>query len=469
MGDREVMRCSLFCFFRIGGSALKGLGSMLSNNYRNNGYRRLKGGRFMVMVLMIILTAGCLTGCGGAAEKGSGDTDTSDEYGGIDAPGFERTVITADRIKNNETYVHGEEGYYLLAENGGKTEFKVEHKEHGGTYWACAAATSMESNALVKNNKKITVEPSDIVKAVYDENKSEGICPEKINIWDYGGKGWSVAETLSNGFGRYYLKSVIDCKGLPRDTVKELIKKYGAMTMGINSIHNGRWLYDGYLTQYDSDNEDDHMVAVVGWDDHFPKEYFKETPSGDGAWITQDSSLDGDYVYISYDTRIDNAYIFELADDHADILTYEGGCRGSISAGEEVTLANVFHKKGTLKAVGTYICDGCHDINISVYDEESGELLLTQKASFDQSGYYTVELNEKRAVDAFRISVSYFGAAPVEGEEWFDGHLRYKASSEKNRSFVMISDKWYDLSAPETKKRLGLDFTPNNACIKAVF
>ena len=444
----------------------------------------------MIKTVLIVLTVAGLAvlsaGCGD--DRPEPQTDIKS----IEAPGFERTVITEEHSKNGEIYTHGDDGYYLLVENGAATEFYTEHKEHGGTYWACAAATSMESSALVREKERITVDPSDVVEAVYDEDKSEGICPENINIWDYGGKGWPVVEALSNGFGKYYLSAAIDCKGLSRDTVKELIKTHGAMTMGINSIHNGRWLYDGYLTQYDQDNEDDHMVAVVGWDDHFPKEYFRETPSGDGAWITQDSSIDGDYVYISYDTQIKNAYIFELSDGHHDILSYEGGCRGSISTdGEvfsgscltvnddpvkrdegqsaEIAIANIFHKNGMLTAVGTYIIDGCKSIDISIYDEKTGELLHEQKASFDEPGYYTVPLDKQVEADGFRIEVVFDGAAPVEGEEAFDGHLRYKASSEKDQSYIRISDRWYDLADPQTKEKLGIGFTPNNACIKAIF
>lgn len=440
----------------------------------------------LAVVGLVALSAGC----------SSDSVEPQTDIKSIEAPGFERTVITEEHSKNGEIYTHGDDGYYMLAENGAATEFYTEHKEHGGTYWACAAATSMESSALVREKERITVDPSDVVEAVYDEDKSEGICPENINIWDYGGKGWPVVETLSNGFGKYYLSAAIDCKGLSRDTVKELIKTHGAMTMGINSIHNGRWLYDGYLTQYDHDNEDDHMVAIVGWDDHFPKEYFRETPSGDGAWITQDSSIDGDYVYVSYDTEIENAYIFELSDGHQDILSYEGGCRESVSTEGGTALANIFHKRGSLTAVGTYILDGCEDIDISIYDEKTGELLHEQKASFDEparlsgdslpaakeeggnlvsrafggpASYYTIPLDKQVEADGFRIEVVYDGAAPVEGEESFDGHLRYKASSEKDQSYIRISDRWYDLADPQTKEKLGIGFAPNNACIKAIF
>ncbi|MBR0118560.1 MAG: hypothetical protein IJM01_00355, partial [Eubacterium sp.] len=208
-----------------------------------------------------------------------------------------------------------------------------------------------------------------------------------------------------------------------------------------------------------------------------------------------------------------------LSDGHHDILSYEGGCRGSIGTdGEvfsgscltvnddpvkrdegqsaEIAIANIFHKNGMLTAVGTYILDGCKDIDISIYDEKTGELLHEQKASFDEparlsgdslpaakeeggnlvsrafggsASYYTIPLDKQVEADGFRIEVVYDGAAPVEGEEAFDGHLRYKASSEKDQSYIRISDRWYDLADPQTKEKLGIGFAPNNACIKAIF
>lgn len=50
-----------------------------------------------------------------------------------------------------------------------------------------------------------------------------------------------------------------------------------------------------------------------------------------------------------------------------------------------------------------------------------------------------------------------------------DECISYHASAEAGQSFVLIDGKRADLSLPETAEALKLDFTPNNACIKAVY
>lgn len=55
--------------------------------------------------------------------------------------------------------------------------------------------------------------------------------------------------------------------------------------------------------------EANHDVAVIGWDDNYPKENFKITPLGNGAWIIKNSWADNwgekGYAYISYyDTSV---------------------------------------------------------------------------------------------------------------------------------------------------------------------
>ena len=32
-----------------------------------------------------------------------------------------------------------------------------------------------------------------------------------------------------------------------------------------------------------------HDILILGWDDNFPREYFQQTPPGDGAFICQNS------------------------------------------------------------------------------------------------------------------------------------------------------------------------------------
>lgn len=42
-------------------------------------------------------------------------------------------------------------------------------------------------------------------------------------------------------------------------------------------------------------------MTIIDYDDHFPKDYFNEPASEDGAWITYNSSLgSAGFFYVSY-------------------------------------------------------------------------------------------------------------------------------------------------------------------------
>ena len=421
------------------------------------------------IISLILISMMILSGCEGASGNNETDTATSaaaDIPDAIDAPGFERTVITHDQLSKGKQYVHGDDGYFLLAENGAPTELKV---VQCGACWVCAASTSMESSLFLAGEKDVSIDPFDILDKVYDENKEEGFFPETMTKTAYTGDERNIAEALSNGFGDYILTKALDCEGLSRNEIKEAIKNNGAMTLGMTEDHNGRFFVDGYLTQYDSDNLNFHKVALVGWDDHFPKEYFRETPPHDGAWIAQDSLTKEDYYYVSYDSSIVDAFIFEISKKYSDVASYDAGFEKEIKTGDTTTLANVFHKAGTLAAVGTFIPERGENISIKITDENTGELLLEQDASFNIRGYYTIPLEKQIDVTDYRIEITYNGAAAVEGEDWFDGFLKYHVVSKKGQSFVKLDGEWLDLSLAATGDKLGIDFKPNNACIKGLY
>lgn len=409
----------------------------------------------------------CLSGCGSTpAEETASSEPTVEVPKKIEAPGFEKTVQHAERIESGEHYEHGEDGYFLLADQGIKTKLKA---QRSGTCWAHAASTSMESNYLMRTGEEIVVDPYEIVNIVYSDDKKEGVFVGKAGKMDIGGNTWFITGSLSNGFGEYFLTKSICCEGLSIEKVQEAIRGNGALSMGMSDGLNGRGYFDGYLTQYDSDNLNDHSVAAVGWDDHFPREYFKEMPSQDGAWIVQDSQMNVDYCYMSRDAEIIDSCIFELSKDYKDVVYYEAGCYDAIMTGDSTTIANIFHKEGSLAAVGVYIPEHGESVQIAVYDEKTGEKLAEEEETFDIKGYYAMPLSEPVSVKDYRIEACFSGPAPVEGESWDDYSLVYRASSEEGQSFVKVGEKWLDLAKKSTKKTLGIKFTPNNACIKGLY
>ena len=91
-----------------------------------------------------------------------------------------------------------------------------------------------------------------------------------------------------------YLKNAKEISFKNPELIKECIVDNGIVGVSIyaetrdgylgyyyNKDHNCYYYSDGVATN--------HAVALVGWDDNFPKNYFSQTPEGNGAWLVRNS------------------------------------------------------------------------------------------------------------------------------------------------------------------------------------
>lgn len=115
----------------------------------------------------------------------------------------------------------------------------------------------------------------------------------------------------------YEITDVIFVKNPSMQEIKDLITTYGALTATyrqsedyFDPAHSTDWGNGKYDESGEEVYESNHAVSVVGWDDSFPKEYFKaqngKRPQRDGAWIIKNSfgtnyGSDGGFTYVSYD------------------------------------------------------------------------------------------------------------------------------------------------------------------------
>ena len=394
----------------------------------------------------------------------------------------ETTEATATEATQTEPveydYVHGDEGYFCLLENGVEFEFI---RQLSGTCWICAASCAMSTNYSMDSGKSIVFDQKELVDIIYDDDKEEGIfLKEGIDKDMFGGFARIVINELSRGFGDgLVLDDAIVADGWSPDEIKEGIKKYGALYIGIPDTDRTKMRYFGkYFTMNfpDAKEEDfDHSIAVLGWDDNFPKEYFKEQASQDGAWITYNSNFPKDYYYVSYDTPFEKLYdpptFLSVSDKYTKILSYDCGMglTDPVITGDVTTTANVFKGEGTLSAVGTFSCADDEDITIKLLTPDLSECLYSEDHHIDYMGYHVIEFTEPQAVDEYAISISYKRGAPVEGDhsEIEDGMLIFDPVCESGRSFILIDGEWHDMSEEATAKLCG--FVTNNACIKALY
>lgn len=362
---------------------------------------------------------------------------------------------------------------FSLLEEGYATSIK---SQENGTCWAFASSTSMESSYKKKHGDDIEIDPMSIVESVYGEEPTEGYYIKVQEAkYDYGGWAWQVIEKTANGFEDYVLIDASNYENTDIDTMKAAIAENGAMNVAVNDAKSHKFgNFDEYYTLNDPDSDDfDHEVVLIGWDDNFPKENFRQEANSNGAWLAQNSRGDkwgrDGYYWISYDTPFIENTVFQIEKDYGKVIAYDGGNENRISTGDVTQTANIFHDKGKLKAVGTYTVAPSQKIVIDICDADLNNILYRKEATFEIPGYHTIELDEPLDVENYAIAVSYEGEAPVEGESWEDSIVGYSVDINPNCSIVKLGNEWVDMSDADISTKLGIDFIPNNCCIKAIY
>lgn len=205
--------------------------------------------------------------------------------------------------------------------------------------------------------------------------------------------------------------------------VKEYLYQGGALCYSYTSndayvdhTHNSYYLPAEIVDERSSP----HAVTIVGWDDNFPKEYFKEQPSTDGAWLAKSSwssvFCDNGYYWISYEQENCDVMGFSAvpAQLYDDVHSYDlGTCIGYTlpdnTARESGAMANLFTAEtDTLVTAVTFRTDWDNDAySVAVYkdltnplDPTSGALAATAEGSISSVGQITAELSAPVSVAA---------------------------------------------------------------------
>ena len=368
-------------------------------------------------------------------------------------------------------YEHGTDGYYNMMDELKLFEMKT---QQAGTCWLYAGRASMQTSYEKQTGKELKMEIYDMLDAVYGDNKQEGFFVNSgVDKGEVGGWQWMITDTLSRGYkDGITLEGSVMIDPTDREAIKNAIKTrdgIAAEVLDLPMYHGTFGKY--YTTNYGSPDKFDHDVTIVGYDDHFPKEYFSTPASQDGAWIVYNSNTGMMLNYLSYDSKLGYAISHTVSDKYSQVLSYDAGNEMDryVKTGGSTKVANVFHKAGKLAAVGTFNDFDKQSIKIEIMSADLKNVLYTQDAVLDYHGYHTVELSKPVEVSDFAVVVTYEKGAPVEGESIENGDGMYKTVSEKGQSFVFAGGTWKDLSDADAKTVLKTDFAPGNACIKALF
>lgn len=417
----------------------------------------------------------------------------------------ETSEATTVETTINENYVHGEDGYYSSVDEGYGTE--VGDQKIDGRCGYFASRTCAEINYNKKTGGKLLMDMDTVMHNCAGPEKEDGIVVGKESYL------MSVTGDISYGdnFDGFILDQVsiyrkyeggngdiMWSNGLTVDEVKEFIRENGAIMADVKYINStSEGMHYGYMTSIDFHTTDqlNHWVCIVGYDDHFPKEYFGQQPENDGAWLVQNSfgtSFGNDgYYWISYESNMIYHSFYSVTDKYSEVLTYSTGFPyARKSFGEDSSGACVFDHKGTLAGVGVYVRpseidddsdaseveaynNAQFDVTVEVRDAEMNEVLCSKDAHFDFEGYYVVEFDEPIEVEKYSIVVTYHNGLPIlfEGSSFEKRPMvDYIANGAPGQSFVLMDGEWVDVTDRKVIDAVGYeDGEPNDICVKAVY
>lgn len=357
-------------------------------------------------------------------------------------------------------YSSADAGYVTSVKNQGATN----------ACWAYAAMAACESSMIIHNGYDTSLDLSELLTAYAGYNKNA----DKMGMFDSSQRGNDfvmegnrteftifalanqqgvVKESANHGqfssekllfdsanifrvidpetmytYNEAYVTDAYKISFSNPDLVKEYIIKFGAGTAEHANPDEYYNVETGAYFCYEN-SWPNHAVAVVGWDDNYPRENFNtdgSSPENNGAWLIKNSfgteHGNNGYNWVSYeDTSITmypaifyklsengtytNAYQYDdlsLDDfywDETNGMSFEGGAY----------MANVFTAQKdneTLEAVSFYTLNEDLEYKIEIYtdvqdesDPTKGSLKATLNGKDLLKGYHTVKLDEQVALN----------------------------------------------------------------------
>jgi C1A family cysteine protease len=269
---------------------------------------------------------------------------------------------------------------------------------------------------------------------------------------------------------------------LDNEYIKKALMNYGAVytTLYWYPAYYQDQNYSYLCTENQSAN---HAVTIVGWDDSFDKNRFKQVPLGNGAFIVKNSwgktwGEEG-YFYVSYyDFKLghgENAvFTAEKKDNYDEIYQYDPlGWTGSFGYKDSLTAwgGNIFSSKGneTLRAVGFYTTDFNTAYDLYVYRNpasgpvNSRGLLVRENGTYSLRGYHTKVLSSTvnlRPGEKYSVVVKFTNPSngyPLAVEQPVQS-FSTNARANPRESYMSLNGRnWEDISS---------NFQ-DNLCIKA--
>lgn len=309
-----------------------------------------------------------------------------------------------------------------------------------------------------------------------------GVSDEKVAPYNSSGitkvktKGMTTSESINDAMHLESM-SMIDISA-NQGSVKQCIKDNGGVYGSIFYDYNA---YNSKTNSYylSKENDNGHGVIIVGWDDNYKADNFKQKPKGNGAWLVRNSwgyngfGINGyfwvSYYDISFSKLRKTVYsaTYDFGDKYDNNYQYDGSISDTHLSGKPTIIgANVFEARSgkireNLRAVAVGIKSANTKYTIDIYknpdknNPTSGVYVPEARTVGEKqfAGIYTIPLRNSVMLekgDRFAVVITLEGdkgaRLSVETSR-SDSSLKTVASIKEGESFYRYSvkDKWNDL------------------------
>lgn len=417
---------------------------------------------------------------------------------------------TQYNISNNFKFNSLKEEKILSSYNSVKKGYVTNIKNQGsyGTCWSFATIAAIESSLIKNNNIDKNIDLSEAQLVYFSFNKAY----DRLNLINNDYNKIINGENYLNIGGNYYLSMFLLTAGygvsnenkmkytsLKNNTyynsilafnsdytiknnflvpmnqvnnIKKCIIKYGSVASAFN--YNKENLNKKTNAYYQIQNKHtNHAIAIVGWNDNYPKTNFLSKPNNNGAWLIKNSwgknwGING-YFWISYeDYSIKNTFAscYEMNDSNKKFLNryqYDGTASTSYVSKPTYYQSNIYvaQTNESLSDIGFFTDEENLFYEISIYKNvhkipTDGILINTYTGYTTFTGYHSVELSEKIVLnknDRFSIVIKLTDKNNLPSYVLIDTNSKWKdwlefvSHSNSGESFISQDNKtWTDIS-----------------------
>ena len=367
-------------------------------------------------------------------------------------------------------------------------------KDQGGTgtCWAFAAISCLETDAIKKGYIKETDFESYINKPDFSEahlvwsafnGEGENIYykPGDVSLilhalGSYGGindeQKYRFYSQAVEKMGNYDKTALFDNNGYclsqfkflsNADEIKQWILEHGSAMVTFNVGNNSTFAskYNKKETSFCNAanvSGNPHTVTIVGWDDTYSKELFKNKPEKDGAWLVKNSWGkswgDNGYFWLSYcEPTLRDMYGLEVGKvNYKKVYSYnETEYNNFISASKQLKCANIFKltEQEIITSLSVYLFNDSLNIKIiKLKDEytgpEDGTIIYNNDFTFSNKGFKKIDTGDIQAEPG-----SYSVVLTITGESCSyptERLPKYSVEEYPNgESFVDTGSGWQDI------------------------